>query len=86
MRHWEPYWVFLPRYQQYWFIRNEPPEGEYESEPDIRMDRIAYDFLKRWMVENDPHGVIRTDRREDLKIIHKTLDIIQSLSEKAKKE
>jgi hypothetical protein len=58
--------------------------GEYEvgsmTEPkdiEIEIPRYAYEQLKQWMVLNDPDGVIRTDRREDLKIIHQILDIME---------
>lgn len=38
----------------------------------------AYEHLKQWMKENDPYGVIRTDRVEDLKIIHRLLDLMEA--------
>ncbi len=61
-------------------------EGAWASdqEADIMVDWRAYCLLKEWMIENDMDRIVHTNRDEDLKIIHRTLDIVQSLSEKAK--
>ena len=79
-------WVYVPSTDSYCFFKF-PEEGAFlPDDPIVAIGRRQYEMLKDWMVDNDPHGVIRTDRKEDLKIIHKTLDIIQSLSEKAREE
>lgn len=57
-----------------------------EIPADIVIPWRDFYLLKQWMIENEVDGVVKTDRNEDLKIIHRTLDIIQSLSEKAKEE
>ena len=51
-------------------------EGEI-IEPDLVLPAMAYVELKQWMIENDADGVIRTDRKEDLKLIHRLVDIIE---------
>ena len=80
-------WVYVPATDSYCFFKFPEGEGAFiADEPIVALSRRQYEMLKNWMVDNNPHGVIRTDRKEDLKIIHKTLDIIQSLSESAKKE
>lgn len=45
-------------------------------EPDIIVDRLAYHLLLDYIRKHEK-GVLTTDREEDLKIIHKCLDIIK---------
>jgi len=70
------------------FKGGELDEGALMTEipADIVIPWRAYYLLKEWMIENDADRIVHTNRDEDLKIIHRTLDIIQSLSEKARKE
>jgi len=72
-------WYYDIRRQAYCYINGVDPDELMSGniEPHIIMPRYIYDDLKKWMVENDPHGVIRTDRKEDLKIIHRLFDIIE---------
>ena len=58
----------------------EYEEGQIGEQVTIEIPRREYWQLKEWMVKNDADGVIRTDRKEDLEIIHKTLDIISNYS------
>jgi len=51
-------------------------EGALIGEPAIRIPMDAYWRLKEWMLENDPDRILRTDREEDLKIIHRLLDVL----------
>ena len=62
-------------------------QGGYHEEgmavkPDLVLPMEAYLELKQWMIENDADGVIRTDRKEDLKLIHRLVDIIERGVEK----
>lgn len=59
-----------------------------ELEAEIVIPWRAYHTLKQWIIENDADGVIKTDRTEDLKIIHRLLDVVetQSLQGSAKSE
>ena len=63
-----------------------PYEGAtYEElKEKVVMSREDYEDLKEWMKENDPYGQFHTDRKEDLKIIHKLLDIQMKVAEKLK--
>lgn len=49
-----------------------------KEEPAVRIPMPAYWKLKEWMLENDPDRILRTDREEDLKIIHRLLDIMEA--------
>ena len=42
-----------------------------------KLSRRAYEMLKRWMVEKDPDRVVMTNRDEDLKVIHRLLDLLE---------
>ena len=54
---------------------------ERMSEPEILISipRDDYEDLKEWMIEHDPHGTFKTDRKEDLKLIHRLLDIQEKM-------
>jgi len=45
----------------------------------VAMSREDYEDLKEWMKDNDPYGQFVTDRKEDLKIIHRLLDIQEKM-------
>lgn len=49
---------------------------EKQPKPDIVIDRIAYFHLLDWIKENE-RNIVKTDRTEDLKIIHRLFDIIE---------
>ena len=51
-------------------------------EPRIIIPRNDYEDLKEWMKDNDPFGQFVTDRKEDLKIIHRLIDVHQKLVER----
>ena len=74
---WE--WYYDVRRQLYCYVKIPDEDAVFADaiEPEATLTRYAYDDLKNWMAENDPHGVIRTDRKEDLKIIHRLLDVIE---------
>ena len=50
--------------------------SEIKDEDCIRIPTEAYLYLREWMIENDV-GVVKTDRTEDLKIIHRLIDLLE---------
>jgi hypothetical protein len=77
-----------PRFQWYSDIRTQriilyeiPHEGATPEEcrEKVVMSREDYEDLKEWMKDNDPYGQFVTDRKEDLKIIHRLLDIQEKM-------
>ena len=78
-------WVYDPMLGAYCYYEYPKDIGEGEGipapDPKIVIPRHLYEDLKDWMVKNDPHGVIRTDRKEDLKIIHRLIDVHEKLVE-----
>ncbi len=65
-----------------WFI----PAGNYEigalfygddvPKGTVKLSGREYYMLKEFIAHEDPNGIIHTDRSEDLKIIHKLMDIL----------
>ena len=51
-----------------------------EIPADIVIPWRDYYLLKQWMIENEVDGVVKTDRNEDLKIIHRLLDVVENQS------
>lgn len=72
------YHVVTQSYRCYLITEEMARGGELDA-PICVIPREAYDELKDWMADNDPHGVIRTDRKEDLKIIHRLLDVQEKM-------
>lgn len=65
----------LEFYRRRYIDESELHDPTKQPPPDIVIDRFAYYELKDWMAKNE-HDLIKTDRTEDLKIIHKLLDIL----------
>jgi len=79
---------FYPRYVWEYVVPRQavilfeiPHEGATDDEivEKVVIPRDDYEDLKVWMRDNDPFGQFLTDRKEDLKIIHKLLDIQEKL-------
>ena len=51
-----------------------------EIPADIVIPWRDFYLLKQWMIENEVDGVVKTDRNEDLKIIHRLLDVVENQS------
>lgn len=76
-------WVQLPAFRALCYI----PPGDYEEgamlqDPGslpgvILIPMLAYEQLLVFIREHES-GVLKTDRTEDLKIIHKLLEIVQT--------
>jgi hypothetical protein len=75
------------RGEWYWDIKRQRlcylPAGEYEEfaldenlEPAIVIDREAYYDLLDFVRKNEK-GVLSTDREEDLKIVHRLIDLME---------
>jgi hypothetical protein len=47
-----------------------------EDKPEIIINRLAYEELLDFIRKNE-HGILSTDRTEDLKIIHRLLDVLE---------
>jgi hypothetical protein len=47
-----------------------------EDKPEIVINRLAYEELLDFIRKNE-HGILSTDRTEDLKIIHRLLDVLE---------
>jgi hypothetical protein len=77
-----------PVYQWYYEIPRQaiilyeiPHEGATTDQliEKVVMSIEDYEDLKEWMKDNDPFGQFQTDRKEDLKIIHRLLDIQEKM-------
>jgi len=73
-------WEYVPSRQAVilWEIPHEKATFD-EVVEKVVIPRDDYDDLKVWMKDNDPFGQFQTDRKEDLKIIHKLLDIQEKM-------
>jgi len=58
-----------------------PYEGAAMDEINekVVIPRDDYENLKQWMKDNDPYGTFQTNRKEDLKIIHRLMDIQEKM-------
>ena len=85
---WPGGWIRGDMGELRFYRAQEMKEGAWSNdvEPDIVIGWRDYYLLKRWMIENDKDSIVHTNRDEDLKVIHRLLDIVQSLSGKAKGE
>jgi hypothetical protein len=70
-------WYYSIQHRAYAF---QPP-GDYDEgemiEPTKWLDREEYESLVRYVKENERDGLLRTDRTEDLKIVHRLIDVLQ---------
>jgi hypothetical protein len=71
------FWFYEVSRRAYGYI----PPGEYEAgaflDASKWLDWHEYQDLLTYMKENERDGLLRTDRTEDLKIIHRLLDILE---------
>ena len=51
-------------------------DPEKQPKPSIIISRFAYYDLLDWLKKNE-RNIIKTDRTEDLKILHRLLDIME---------
>lgn len=58
-------------------VGEEPPKDVL-----IFIPRRAVEVLKEYLLKEEPEGLLHTDRTEDLKIIHRLLDILKAVEEK----
>ena len=75
-------WVFDPYTASIVFFRRRYVEAsdlhdpKKQPKPDIVIDRRAYYDLLDWIKEHE-RDIVKTDRTEDLKIIHRLLDVLE---------
>lgn len=77
-----PKWVWNPSFRVLEFYRQQMVDEDdlynpkKQPKPDIVIGRYEYmDLLK--FIEANEKGVVRTDRKEDLKLIHRLLDLLE---------
>ena len=65
----------LEFYRRQWIDENDLYDPSKQPKPNIVIDRYAYMELLDWIKEHE-RDIVKTDRTEDLKIIHRLLDIM----------
>ena len=77
----EPFWVWMPSkqsmcfYEGGWIEESDMFDTDKQPKPTITLSRMHYDLLKEY-VQKHEKGIFKTDRVEDLKIIHRLLDLM----------
>ena len=61
-----------------------PNSGEGTLQVDITISRYAYELLLDY-IEKHEVGVVKTDRKEDLKLINRLMDLLNNSLEVMKK-
>ena len=73
---WQGGWMHEPIRGLCYWRPQQLEEGMEAPPPDIVIPDKAYYHLKEWLKEHE-HHIVKTDRTEDLKIIHRLLDIMR---------
>jgi hypothetical protein len=75
-------WIYNPSngalefYAYQWIDEQDLYDATKQPKPNIVIHRAAYLDLLDWIKENE-RDIVKTDRSEDLKIIHRLLDILE---------
>lgn len=81
-----PHWSWnamlgvLEYYRQQYVEEADLYDLKKAPKPDIVISRLAYIDLLDFIKLNEK-GIVRTDREEDLKIIHRLFDVLQKSTE-----
>jgi len=86
----KPRWYRTVFGDMVWFPGGNIPVGivggqeleDFMEENDMEWVKLpwrAYALLKDWMLENDQDRIIVSNREEDLKVIHRLLDIQEKM-------
>ena len=74
----DPHTACLVFFRRQYVEESELYDPKKQPKPDIVIDRYAYHDLLDWIKEHE-RDIVKTDRTEDLKIIHRLLDVLEKV-------